>query len=367
MFRKISLGFMLVAVVAVCLSVTPRLSPAQFGGLEGDVKGADGQPLVGVEVQIDRKEIKQHFSTKTDKKGHYFHAGLPSGNYRISLWQDGKQVTFHDNVRISLGDPTHHDFDLKADQDAMQKALPKEVKEQFEKAEKERKKMGDLKKHFDDGNTFFANKQFDQALAEFKTAAEMDPSQYVVFGRIAETQEQLRQFDDAIANYQKAISLLESKEEQKPESKQNLAAYYNNYGGVLAKAGKSKEAIEKYKKAAGLNPENAGMYFFNLGAVLTNTHAPVDDRVEAFKKATEASPNNANAWYQLGLTLSEKMTMGKDGKVIAPPEMGEALNKYLQLEPNGRYAEGAKGLIQAAGQTVTTSYSTKKDTKKGKK
>jgi tetratricopeptide (TPR) repeat protein len=150
--------------------------------------------------------------------------------------------------------------------------------------------------------------------------------------------------------------------------KQNLAGYYNNYGGVLAKEGKSKEAMEAYQKAATLNPENAAMYFYNMGAVLTNTHAPFDDRAEAFKKATEADPKSANAWYQYGLTLSEKMTFTPEGKVTAPPEMIAALNKYLELEPQGKYAEGAKGLIQAAGQTVTTSVGAKKDaTKKGKK
>lgn len=367
MIRKMLWGFMVLVMGLACITLSARLTFAQLGGLEGDVKGTDGLPMVGVEVQIDRKEIKQHFQTKTDKKGHYYHTGLPSGTYRVSIWQEGKEISFHDNVRVRLGDATTHDFDLKADQEAAQKAMPKELKEQYEKIEKQKKAQGDLQQHFNDGNTFFNNKQYDQALTEYKTAAELDPTQHAVFAKLAETYSQLRQFDDALASYQKAISLLEAQTEQKPDTKLNLASYYNNYGGVLAKAGKTKEAIDIYKKAAAINPENAGMYYFNLGAVLTNTRAPLQDRVDAFKKAAEADPKNANAWYQLGVTLSEKMTTNKDGSISAPPEMVEALNKYLELEPTGRFAEGAKGLISVAGEKVTTQIGTRKDDKKKKK
>ncbi|MBZ5538360.1 MAG: carboxypeptidase regulatory-like domain-containing protein [Acidobacteriia bacterium] len=367
MLRKIIWGFMFIAIMTVLLPGTARVAWAQTGGIEGDVKGIDGQPLVGVEVQIDRTDIKQHFQTKTDKKGHYFHAGLPSGMYRLSLWQDGKQITYHDSVRVSVGEPTRHDIDIKADQEALQKSMPKEVKEQQEKIEKEKKKIGDMKKHYDDGNTLFASKQFEQALAEFKTASEMDPSQYVIFARIAETEEQLKQYDEAITNYQKAITTLEPQAEQKADLKQTLADYYNNFGGMLAKGGKPKDAMEAYKKAVALFPAKAGMYYFNLGVVLTNSRAPLEDRLGAFKQAIDADPNNANAYFLYGQTLSEKMTFAPDGKISAPPEMFVALNKYLELEPQGKYAQGAKDLMAATGQTVQTSYGTKKEPKKPKK
>ncbi|MBZ5555137.1 MAG: carboxypeptidase regulatory-like domain-containing protein [Acidobacteriia bacterium] len=367
MLRRIFLGFMFIAIMAVLLSGPSRVAWAQTGGIEGDIKGADGQPLTAAEVRIDRIDIKQHFQTKTDKKGHYFHAGLPSGTYNISVWQADKQVWLDQNVRIGVGDPTRHDVDIKAAQEAAVKAMPKEEKERLEKVEKEKKKIGDMKKHYDDGNTLYASKQFEQALSEFKTASEMDPSQYVIFARIAETEEQLKQYDEAIASYQKAITTLEPQAEQKADLKQVLADYYNNFGGMLAKGGKPKDAMESYKKAVDLFPAKAGMYYYNLGVVLTNSRAPLEDRLVAFKKAIEADPNNANAYFLYGQTLSEKMTFTADGKITAPPEMFQALNKYLELDPQGKYAQGAKDLIAAAGQTVQTSYGTRKEPKKPKK
>lgn len=366
MARKTFFLFIVTAMIVASISLAPRATFAQTNSIEGDAKGLDGQPLVGAEIQLDRKDIKQHFQTKTDKNGHFFHAGLPTGTYRVSLWQDGKEITFHENIAIRGGEPIKHDFNLKADQEAAIKSMTKEQKEQVEKIEKEKKIQGDMVKSYNEGNTLFANKQYDQALVQFKSAAEIDPNQYAIFGRIAETYDRLKQSDDAVANYQKAIALLETQLSQKndPKLKQDLASYYNNYGGALANAKKSKEAMDAYNKAVSINPESAGMVYYNMGAVLTNTHAPLEDRISAFKKATEADPKNANAWYQYGVTLSEKMSINKDGTISAPPEMIAALNKYLELDPNGRYAEGAKGLIQAAGQTVQTSFGSTKDASK---
>ena len=78
---------------------------AQTSSLEGDVKGEDGAPLKGVLVKIDRKDIKGAYKVKTDKKGHFFHAGLPLGMYKVTLEVDGKDVDTVDNVKTRLGDP----------------------------------------------------------------------------------------------------------------------------------------------------------------------------------------------------------------------------------------------------------------------
>lgn len=75
---------------------------AQTTALEGDVKGADGTPVKGALIKIDREDIKGHYQVKTDKKGHYFYGGLPLGQYKISLEVDGKDVDYIDKVRTRL-------------------------------------------------------------------------------------------------------------------------------------------------------------------------------------------------------------------------------------------------------------------------
>jgi len=76
----------------------------------------------------------------------------------------------------------------------------------------------------------------------------------------------------------------------------------------------------------------------------------------AFKKAIEVNPEYADAQFQYATALSARLTTDKSGKVIAPEGMQDALQKYLQLEPMGQYAEAAKGMLQVIGATITTDY-----------
>src|SRR5712691_589939 len=85
---------------------------AQTSSLAGEVKGEDGTPLKDAWIKIERKDIKGSYKVKTNKKGEYFHAGLPIGQYDVILEVDGKVRDQVKNVRSKLGDPTPINFDL---------------------------------------------------------------------------------------------------------------------------------------------------------------------------------------------------------------------------------------------------------------
>ena len=88
---------------------------------------------------------------------------------------------------------------------------------------------------------------------------------------------------------------------------------------------------------------------------------------EDFKTDTEADPNYADAQFQYATALSAKLTTTPEGKVIAPPGMKEALDKYLVLQPTGQFAEAAKGMLQVISTTVETNYSNPNAPKKAVK
>src|SRR3974377_336729 len=72
---------------------------AQTGSFSGDVKDENGKGLVGALIKIERQDIKGSYKVKTDKKGHFFHAGLPLGLYNVILEVDGKDVDRVNSVR----------------------------------------------------------------------------------------------------------------------------------------------------------------------------------------------------------------------------------------------------------------------------
>ena len=92
-----------VLVVAMLLAI-PGF--AQNGNISGKVVDTDGKPLTGVTMSIDRQGISQHFEVKTDNKGQYLHAGLPTGQYKVSVMKDGKALMTNENVRITFGGDT---------------------------------------------------------------------------------------------------------------------------------------------------------------------------------------------------------------------------------------------------------------------
>lgn len=361
----------------ITLPITLALSTAawaQTTAIEGDVKGVDGKGLQGATVKITRTDVKANYKVKTDKKGHYYYGGLAIGMYNVTLEVDGMDVD-QVSIRTSLGDPKEVPFDMKqvqarnaagagaggaaappaAEQErgmsAAQKAEFEKQKKENEAAMQKNKALNDA---FNAAREAQTAKNYDGAIDAFTKASEMDPNQHVVWGNMADSyaaRAATRTGDAATADYTKAAEAYQKAIIIKPDD----AAYHNNYALVLAKNKKFEEAQTELTKAAQLDPQQAGKYYFNLGAVYVNT-GQNDPAAEAFRKALELDPNYAEAYYQLGLTLFAKATTTSDGKIVPPAGTAEAFNKYLEVAPTGPNADSAKAMLEAMGSKVETQF-----------
>ena len=82
-----------------------------------------------------------------------------------------------------------------------------------------------------------------------------------------------------------------------------------------------------------------------------------DATVAAADKAIAADPNKPIPYYLKGQALISKATVDqKTGKIVAPPGCVEAYQKYLDLDPNGPFANEVKGVLQGMGETIKSSY-----------
>src|ERR1017187_9811832 len=172
---------------------------AQVATVEGDVKGTDGKGVVGAIIKLHRTDIKWDSQTKTDKKGHYIHAGVPLGMYEISCVVDGNVVDKVSGVKTTLSEHPPIDFDLRKNGAAATAARNAEIQKAFETgqmsddlkrqmtpeqkaamekqiAEKtgEIKKNKDLNESFNAGFTALQDKQYDVAVTNLEKAAEID-------------------------------------------------------------------------------------------------------------------------------------------------------------------------------------------------
>jgi len=356
------------ALAGLLLMALPSF--AQITALEGNVTGSDGKPLQGALIRIERTDVKSTFKVKTDKKGHYIYNGLPLGTYDVVCVVDGKDVDKVGGVHTTTQNIQTADFNLKAKENIAKAAetgtLTKEQERSMSPEEKKRleemykKNAETMKKHsalneaYNTGKTALDNKQFDAAIENFNKAAELDPKQGAVWSGLAQAytaRAKTKTGADADADLQKSAESWTKAIEITPEE----AGIHNNYALVLAQCKKFPEAQAELEKAAALNPAGAGQYYYNLGALEINA-GQNDAANETFKKAIAITPPYPEAFYQYGVTLLSKATLDKDGKTIPVPGTVEALQKYLDLAPNGANAEAAKGLLASLGTTLQTEY-----------
>ena len=376
------------AVLAACFLGFAAAARAQVSGIEGTVKGADGNPIVGAVIKIERQDIKGNYTVKTDKKGHYGHYGLPLGQYKLTLEVDGKVADRVGPIRSRLGDPLNVPFNLhpaKAQQaqagpaeaapaPEKDRSLSKEEREAMQKQresnEKQLAKNKALNDAFGAGKAAVEAKNWDAAVENFKKASEMEGGdQSVIWANLADAYSNAAKEKpaDAATLRQSGAEAYKKAIEKKPDD----ATLYNNYALVLGYQKNIPEAQAALEKAAQLDPPGAGRYYYNLGAVLVNT-GQNDPAGVAFKKAIDADPTYADAQYQYGIfLLSQAKTDTKTGKVTAVDGTIEAFQKYIDLKPDGPFAQNAKDMITALGGTVTTTFQnpigTKSTTTKKKK
>ena len=356
MTKRIAIFLFLAMMAVFTVSAVAQLS----GSVKGTCKDEDGKAIVGASVELINLDNGRKTSLKTDSHGQYYSMGIPAGSYKINLiGGDGKLIFYLNKVSMASNGENVYDFDLAKENAAAAKAsgVSDAQRKEMEKAKKDNEKIHGLNALLTQATQQKKDGKYDEAVATMEQAVAQDQTHDIVYFSLGDAYLGAKKYPEAETAFTKAIALA-------PPTSKSVGGYHNSLAQALLKQGKIEPAIAEYDKAAQLDPVNSGMYFFNEGAVLTN-RGKVDEANLAFDKAIAAEPARADAYYQKGLNLLGKATLGKDGKMIPAPGTTEALNKYLELAPDGKNAQTAKDMLASLGAAVRTSYGTQK--KSGKK
>ena len=312
----------LVACVALATLVLARPAAAQSTGMvRGIVKDMQGQPVENAKVIIEADGSNRKFETKSNKKGEFIQIGLPTGRYKVSAEKD-KVVSNEAGVSVSISRPAEANLILGA------AAAMNANKEAAAKG-------AELKKAFDEGVTASKAGNYDEAMAKFKAAADLNPSCYDCYYNMAYSASQKKDYDAAEAAYKKAIEI----KADYAEAYSGLANVYNATRKFDDAAKASAKALELSSAAGGGAAGAAGGgnadQMFNQGVILWNA-GKIAEAKQQFESAIKANPGHAEAHYQLGMALvNEGNLAGAAGE----------FETYLKLAPTGPNAAQAKALV----------------------
>ena len=149
-----------------------------------------------------------------------------------------------------------------------------------------------------------------------------------------------------LGEHQEAITMLQQAAILKP-----AAGTYMELGTDFAQVGKMPEAAASCEKILTVDPAakntQEGCYK-NIAIVLTN-NGKLAEAIAPLQKATQLNPQDALAWKLLGDALTNTITNKSEGSkmvYVIPPGTVEAYQRYLQLEPNGPYAEQVQAALE---------------------
>jgi len=190
-----------------------------------------------------------------------------------------------------------------------------------------------------------------ESLMKKDSAAKPDAS--VLWAELGQAQLGLKEYDQAEESYKKALEV------DLAAKKPNIAVQgsaNSGLGEIYARTGKVPEANAAYDAAAKVNPTGAAGYLKNEAVIFFQVNN-ADAQVAAADEAIKADPTQSLPYYLKGQGLIQKATFdSKTNMIVLPPGCAEAYQKYLELDPTGPYSTDVKGILQQAGQKISSTY-----------
>jgi len=377
--KKFSVFAALAAMLLALVSV-PMWS--QSNQVEGTVTDG-GKPVPNAQLTLTNVGTSKTFKVKTDKNGKFAMLGVPPGQYDIDvasstgekLYQQRSSISPNETgvavVKIEIGQSNAGASQGQSGQISegggkSGQQQPKYTKEQIEEIKKQNEKATGTNTLIQQALNSMNAKNWQEAMPVLQQLITADPNNWQYYSAMGDCLLNTNEYDKAVENYQKGIQIAESNTAVDPKNpstdparkKSGIAKMLTNEGNALLKLHKNAEAVDAYTKAASMDP-NPAVAYFNLCATQYNT-GNVDGALAACDKAIAADPNRADAYFIKGSLLIAGSKTDKEGKVEAPPGTADALNKYLQLQPDGPHANDVKQMLAYIGSKIETTYKERK-------
>jgi Tetratricopeptide repeat len=334
----------------------------------------NGAPVENVQVVFSIPNMGKQYKSKTDKRGNYFSAGMAYGIYKVQVIGAKGDVLYtrtdfvieneDTTLTVDLAKP-EASFGVAGDstdtkgqpaQPAPAKMTKDQQKAEAAKVKADNEKIAAMNEYI---KQYMAAAQAEnwpdaQKALQQLLAADPNTTRWELYQRLGDAQDHNNQQADALRSLDKGIEIATAivagtapKDPHNPnadpaKAKAGIGQMLGAEGNIYVKLGSPELATPLFSQAAQESPSPA-LAYYNLCAVEFNANK-LDDAVTACNKSLAADPSRAEAWFLKGSALY------KSGKTDSGKTAVEALNKYLELAPNGQHATDAKTILQAVAQ-----------------
>ena len=177
--------------------------------------------------------------------------------------------------------------------------------------------------HSNLGNAFKDLKRYEDAIASYNKAIEIDINYAEIHNNKGNALKSLERYDEAIESYDKAIKI-----------KSDYAFAYNNKGNALKNLERYDEAIESYDKAIKINPNYIEAHH-NKGNILKDLKR-FDESISSYDKAIEINPDYYFSFNNRGIIFQH---LNHFEKALA------SYDKAIEINPNYPETYNNKGNI----------------------
>jgi tetratricopeptide (TPR) repeat protein len=354
---KTKLTYAAILTVLFLAAATTAWCQATAGKVQGTITDG-GKPVANADVVLTSIANGRTFKLKSDKNGQVTGVGIPFGDYNEEVSAGEKRFKKQVRIQGEGGAIDNISVELTSGKPG---AGPS--KEELEKMKTERDKAINENALIAQLNPALQAKDWATAEPILTKLIAMNPNRWDYQQALGNAQVSEGKFEDAVATFEKAIPIAENATKTDPKAdpakiKAGVAQMLASEGNAYLKLKKNDQAIAAYTKAASMDP-NPGTAYFNICATQYNS-GNTQGALAACDKAIAADPTRADAYFIKGSLMLGDSKQDKDGKLQAPSGTSEALNKYLELAPDGPHANDVKAMLQAIGAKVETTYHEKK-------
>jgi Tfp pilus assembly protein PilF len=287
------------------------------GRMSGVVLGDDDKPVAGADVQIvwhQDQRVKRN--TKTNKKGRFAFTGIAGGNWQVfvtakgykehSHWVPMQQIDNNPLVTVRLERPA-----------------PEVTAKQ---------KLSSDATLVDKGKQLFAEGKYDEAQEAFEKFLAKQPGFYQTYLLIGNCHKEKGEYEQALAKYKKALEMAPTDGSDKKVIAQTQAAI----GDLYVRKNDLKTAQEYFKKSLDLDP-NDEILAYNVGEIFFS-NGKTDEAIHYFKLAASVKPEWAEPHLKIGYAF---LNAAKYKEAVA------SFEKFLELAPDHDEAPTVKEVIKS--------------------